>query len=90
MPDILDIARVTPDLLSEVRAALQGRTIAELKFMATEIEDVSFSWLYHVKRGAYRSEPGTERVRRVHAWLAVHPLPIKPSSPPAQQQDAVQ
>lgn len=67
-------SRITPDLLAEVREGLQGRGVRELRRMEAEIDGVSFTWLFHVQHGSYKSEPGVERVMRVHRWLASHPI----------------
>lgn len=57
------------DLLQQVQKGLAERTRAELKTIADEVPNVSFSWLSAVARGKYESSPTYDRLQAVRDWL---------------------
>lgn len=64
------------DLLTEVQAALNARR-GDWKRIATEIDGVSYSWVWQVGSGNYKSSPSYERLRKVREWLRSNPVQQK-------------
>lgn len=62
-----------PDLLTEVREGLDARR-GEWKRIASEIDGVSYSWLWQVGNGKYKSSPAYDRLRKVRDWFRAHPV----------------
>ena len=61
------------DLLNEVREGICARK-GEWKRMASEINGVSYSWIWQVGSGNYKSAPSYARLRAVREWLRANPI----------------
>ena len=60
-----------------MQAKLAALTPGDLRQIADEVPDVSFSWLSQVARGKYQSEPTYSRLRSVADHLKKKPSPSK-------------
>lgn len=57
------------DLKQEVVRRLKGRPRSEIVSLADEIEGVSFSMLYQLALGVYKSEPGYKKLASIKRRL---------------------
>lgn len=62
-----------PDLKSEVVRELKARDSDEWREIAAAVPKVSFSMVYQLATGKYKSAPTYDRLAGIDAWLKKHP-----------------